>query len=120
MTQVQVRTLCPEWLKIKAKDPGIAAATAHHGNCPNQCGWGSSECWVYRFVDLAELSELILKADSDLIVADAAPAVAASPAKRGRKAKAGAATAAAVVPLELEHAAPLEDLLDDDNLDELL
>jgi hypothetical protein len=58
MIQLQIRTLCPEWLKIKA-NPGIAAATDHHGNCPNQCGWALNECWVYKFVDLAELRDLL-------------------------------------------------------------
>lgn len=116
MSQVQIRTLCPEWLKVKAKDSSVAAATAHHGNCPQSCGWGVNECWVYRFVDLAELSELLLKADSDLIVADAPSA------KRGRKSKTPVLVPESSIPItpqELQDY-PGVDPLDDDNLDDLL
>jgi len=116
MIQVQARMLCPEWLKIKAKDSSIAAAVVHHGNCSNQCGWGQGDCWVYRFVDLAELSELMLKVDSDLIVGDS-PSEPAPPAKRGggRKSK----TDKMVVAKETGVTVIVESFLPDDPLDVL-
>jgi len=128
VSQVQIRTLCPEWLKVKAKDSSVAAATAHHGNCPQSCGWGVNECWVYRFVDLAELRDLLdgptpaeqeQQVLEEIRISDDELLGRLSPRKRGRKLKTPAQSSIPITPQELQDY-PGVDPLDDDNLDDLL
>lgn len=106
--QVQVRFICPEWLKVKKLDSSSAAVLKHHDTCPEHCGYSDGDAYKYKFMDLADFVELLGK-KSDDSGEDPAP-----PVKRERKPKAAAAVEPTPPPVKFV------DPLDDDGLDDLL
>lgn len=87
--QVQVRSLCPDWVGRKKSDNPQADINSHRDLCKqNNCGYSNRDFFIYYYVDVAELTGL----------GKTAPVAAEAP--KGKRAKAATAIPAATPDLE--------------------
>lgn len=99
--QVQVRSLCPDWLARKKSDNPQADINSHKDSCKqSNCGYSNRDYYIYTYVDAREIIGLLAPPTQK-------EEVAVSTAKRTR-------AKAAAIPEPVDYAAPMEDLLGDD------